>query len=332
VVDILMTNAVNDLTPDCTNGRVIGYFYGGDLLPGPNSNRAEVFYTLVPAPATPKCMAISRRATLNNLKPTLIHEFQHMISFNQHVLVRGGNSEEGWLNEALSHFAEELGGRLVPNSECPNPPYPSCRSQYTSGDIINAYNYLKNSEAYFMVYGSQSSGTLEERGADWLFLRWTLDHFSGDSVTSILATPTTRALVATSLTGKANIEAVTGGNFSTMIAEYLLAAYLDDGTDLPEEPTGLLRFTTWGLRAIFVNNCCNPPDNTKIFPIPFPIVPDQAGAGYSRLGTLRGGSGRHFLVTQAANGAAIDIQVLKDSTGAALGAALVPRYGVVRIR
>jgi hypothetical protein len=30
---------------------------------------------------------------------TFIHEFQHMISFNQHVLVRGGDGEVLWLNE-----------------------------------------------------------------------------------------------------------------------------------------------------------------------------------------------------------------------------------------
>jgi len=38
---------------------------------------------------------------------TFIHEFQHMISFNQHVLV--GNSVNGevlWLNEGFSHYAK----------------------------------------------------------------------------------------------------------------------------------------------------------------------------------------------------------------------------------
>ena len=38
----------------------------------------------------------------------LAHEFQHLISFNQHVLVRQGISEAPWLNEGLSHLAEDL--------------------------------------------------------------------------------------------------------------------------------------------------------------------------------------------------------------------------------
>ncbi|HEX9895910.1 MAG TPA: hypothetical protein VGA78_18405, partial [Gemmatimonadales bacterium] len=105
VTIILLTDAVNALTPDCSQGRILGYFFGGDLLNITGSNHGEVFYAMVPVPATPTCTAATRVQTLVRLKPTLIHEFQHMISFNQHVLVRGGNVEETWLNEGLSHFA-----------------------------------------------------------------------------------------------------------------------------------------------------------------------------------------------------------------------------------
>jgi predicted dehydrogenase len=36
----------------------------------------------------------------------------------------------------------------------------------------------------------------------------------------------------------ANITATTGGTFSTMVPEAMMAAYLDDGPDLPDEPSG----------------------------------------------------------------------------------------------
>ncbi|MHB1327668.1 MAG: hypothetical protein ACYC2K_05640, partial [Gemmatimonadales bacterium] len=49
-VVILLTNAVNNLTPDCSDGRVLGYFYGADLITGPNSNQGENYYTMVPSP------------------------------------------------------------------------------------------------------------------------------------------------------------------------------------------------------------------------------------------------------------------------------------------
>ena len=324
VVVILATDAVNNLTPDCSNGRVIGYFFGGDLLTGPNSNRAEIFYTLVPAPATAKCTAVSRAAAIGNLKPTLIHEFQHMISFNQHVLVRGGSSEEVWLNEAMSHFAEELGGRQVPDAECTADNFTSCRSQYSGGNILDAYDYLKNPESQFMVFPTSSTGTLEERGAVWLFLRWVLDHFSGAD--SILATATTRALDATNQTGVVNVIAVTGGNFSEMVPRWLMASYLDDGSDLPFESTGWLRYKSWGLRSIWTD-----PRNSQIFPAGFPLVPTNLSTT-SIAGTLRAGSGRHFLLQQLGNAAAWDMQVLKNSAGAQLDASLQARFGVVRIR
>jgi hypothetical protein len=50
-LEILMTDAVNSLTPDCTNGRVLDTSFGSDSPQYPNSNHGEVFYTLVPAPA-----------------------------------------------------------------------------------------------------------------------------------------------------------------------------------------------------------------------------------------------------------------------------------------
>ena len=324
VVIVLMTDAVNNLTPDCTNGRIVGYFFGGDLLTGSNSNRAEIFFTLVPAPQTPTCSAISRQVAVDNLKPTLIHEFQHMISFNQHVLIRSGSSEEVWLNEGLSHVAEELGGRLIPNSEC-TPGFPSCRSQYASGDLVNGYDYLKNTEAVFLVFPS-GGGTLEERGAGWLFVRWVMDHFAADT---ILGTETTRALVATTLTGAANLTAVTGASFTTMVPQWLMAAYLDDGTDLSEEATGRLRYKSWGLRAIWTN----PLNQAPAGPFNgFPLVPQDIGGNFSRSGTLRGGSGRHFLIVQQGSGPAIDLQVLRSTAGSQLDAALLARFGLVRVR
>ena len=330
VVLILMTDAVNALTPDCSDGRVIGFFFGGDLLTSPNSNRAEIFYTLVPEPArATNCKVVTRTAAVNNLKPTLIHEFQHMISFNQHVLIRSGNSEQVWLNEALSHFAEELGGRKILDIECMAAGFTSCRSQYTGGDILDAYDYLKDPESHYMVFPSNTQGTLEERGAVWLFLRWTVDHFSPDTT---FGTPTTRALVATSLTGVTNLTAVTGGSFSEMVPRWLMAAYLDDGFELGFEPTGWLRFHSWGLRAIWEDprnqTTANPPGPFN----GFPLVPLVLNGDFSRADTLKSGSGRHFLITQGSGDAAIDLQVLKNSAGSPLDAALRARFGIVRIR
>jgi hypothetical protein len=323
---ILMTKAVNNLTPTCPGGaRVVGYFYGGDLiLTGPNSansNKAEIFFTLVPAPASGGCTAYGRAVALRQLKPTLIHELQHMISWNQRVIIRAGNSEEPWLNEALSHFAEELGGRLVPDVECPG--FSSCRSQYSSNNIFNAYDYYSDTEASFLLFPTESTGTLEERGAVWNFLRYVLDQFATDT---LLATDFTPGLVQTTARGAANIAARTGSSMSQLVPEWLMAGYLDDRDNLPPM-SPRMRFRSWGLRGVWLN-----PANSQAFPNGFPLKPDSTSGSYSRTGTLRGGSGRHLRLIQQANGAAIDMQLVRDAQGTAIDPALVARIGIVRIR
>ena len=125
VVIVLLTQHVNDLSPDCntTGSIILGFFFGLDLLPGPgpgHSNDGEIFYGAVPRQDMPNCSVVHEDGSRPSRCPAVfIHEFQHMISFNQHVLVRGGDAEETWLNEGLSHFAEELGGREVPDDFCP---------------------------------------------------------------------------------------------------------------------------------------------------------------------------------------------------------------------
>ena len=85
-----------------------------DLLPEPQPAPTRARFSTAWCPDRhPRCTSRRGRAVAD-LPGVFIHEFQHMISFNQHVLVRGGTSEDTWLNEGLSHFAEELGGGRCP--------------------------------------------------------------------------------------------------------------------------------------------------------------------------------------------------------------------------
>jgi hypothetical protein len=249
------------------------------------------------------------------LPATFIHEFQHMISFNQHVLLRGGRSEDTWLNEGLSHFAEELGGRLVPDAECPTG---SCFNEFIlAGDINNAFEYLAAPEDFFLIEPGTSTGKLEERGANWLFVRWLADQFATDTV---LGTDFTRRLVGTSQTGGANVEAQTGEDFSTLVGEWQLANYLDD---LPgfAEPTARLRYRSWNFR-----------EEASIQGGSYPLEPDSTnGVDYSHNGVLRAGSGRHVRVVQDPGAAAVEM-TLTSPTGAALSSTLEPRVALVRVR
>ncbi|MES1260067.1 MAG: hypothetical protein ABUL71_05675, partial [Gemmatimonadota bacterium] len=186
-IAILMSPQVNALTTDCSGGRVIGYTFANDLVPGaPGSNGRAMFYTLTTAPATTTCTAVPRTGALTALPSTLIHELQHMISFNQHVLLRNGADQDIWLNEGLSHFAEELGWRTVPPAFCAG----NCFGEFAGDNVGNAYDYLVNPEAEYLIAPESGDGTLPERGAAWLFVRWLADHYSTDS---LLGTQFTRA-------------------------------------------------------------------------------------------------------------------------------------------
>jgi hypothetical protein len=323
VVVVLLTQRVNALSPDCNaQGSVIlGYFFGADLLArssnNPGSNEGEVFYGLVPDPNNTTGCDIPLAFARQRLPATFIHEFQHMISFNQHRLVRGSTSEDIWLNEGLSHFAEELGGRELPTAECPSG---SCFHDFLEmGDISNAFAYLDSTEAFFLIEPGSSNGTLEERGANWLFVRWLADHFASDS---ILGTDLTRRLVATNLVGAANVAFQTGVAFSTLVPEWQMANYLDD---LPgfNQPGTRLRYKTWNFRQVFQDS----------LGASFPLIPDNtSGNGYSHTGVLRAGSGRHVLVTQAGGASPVDLLLSAPSGTDPVSPLVDARIGLVRIR
>ena len=321
VVIVLLTPRVNALSPGCssTQSVILGYFFGADLLPltgnNPGSNEAEIFYGLVPDPTNTDC-TVSEEFARSRLPATFIHEFQHMISFNQHVLVRSGTAEDTWLNEGLSHFAEELGGRQIPDAECPVSG--SCASDFLStGDLPNAFGYLGSPEDFFLIEPGSSSGGLEERGANWLFVRWLTDQFATDT---ILGTDFTRRLDATTQIGANNVAAQTGADFSTLVGQWQLANYLG-GLPGFTASTARLRYKSWNFREVADSNG-----------IAYPLVPDStSGTGYSHTGVLRAGSGHHVRVVQSPNGGIVDLQ-LKSTTGAAVSSTVEPRIGLVRIR
>ncbi|MEO8201447.1 MAG: hypothetical protein ABI679_13050, partial [Gemmatimonadota bacterium] len=308
VVIVLLSDAVNKLSGTCPGGSIIlGYFFGLDLVNDPHSNQGEVFYGLVPNPNGASC-AVDRNFVFGNLPPVLIHEFQHMISFNQHVMLRAGNTEQTWLNEGLSHFAEELGGRVLPGTRCPG--FSSCLQQFANGNVGNAGEYLTSPDDNFLVYPGSSFGTLPERGGSWLFVRWLMDHEAADT---LLGTDLTRALLATTQVGAGNVVAATGKAFAGLVGEWQMANFVESDPSIPDL-SARLRYRSWDFATIFGT---------------YPLVPDNVTNGtYANTGTLRGGSGKHVIITQGANAAPVDLQLKGSSTFSSL----VPRLAVVRIQ
>jgi hypothetical protein len=180
-----------------------------------------------------------------------------MISYNQHVLNRAGNTEDIWLNEGLSHMAEELGGKLYEGHwPCPNlPPCPVSPGRASTAQIFpdssqgflppnfgNAYDFFASRQD-FSLTSPTGFGTIEERGVAWLFLRWLVDQKGEAKLTQLVQTKTV---------GTANIEAVMGESFPVLYADYVTAMLLDD---FPGAAAGQIasrfQFTSRNLRAIY---------------------------------------------------------------------------------
>jgi hypothetical protein len=197
------------------------------------------------------------------------------------------------------------------------PAFPNCATQFNSDNIDNSFKYLDSVEANFLIEPGNSSGTLPERGANWLFVRWLGDHFA---TTEPQATELTRALVQTSLTGAPNVSAVTSTDFSTLVSQWQLANYL---TNLPgfTPSTNRLQYTTLDLRSIYQSNFGR-----------YPLAPDSAGASYSRTGVLRAGSGRHVLITRPAGSAEVTFTLTAGDGSSPVSSSVLPRVALARVR
>src|SRR5438445_613646 len=327
VVIVLMTNAVNELVSasECNStGFVAGYFYGADLIFG-QGNNGEIFYSIVADPTQRLMSCAHSVAQVNSLVPvTFIHEFQHMISFGQHYLRRAGAPEVLWLNEGLSHFAEEMGGRsylLVPDT--------ATFCNFVGGDLHNAWQYFNAPQDHYLL-ATEGIVTLAERGAMWLFVRYLVDQYAPDQ--SLTAGDlVTRQLDQTTLTGAANVEHVTGRPFAETVAHWALANYVSD-TLLPGfTPPPELQYKVRKFRTDYPTLSARCPAPNGI-PATFPLVPPVGpGSVVNVSDTLRAGSGLYFLAQQSAGAAGFTL-LFSDGQGFALPDALVPRLNVIRIK
>jgi hypothetical protein len=235
------------------------------------------------------------------------------------VLIRNGNSEELWLNEALSHFAEEVGGRtFLPGDQ-------TSFSRFLTGNLFNAYTYLDSTGEHFLL-PSEGIGSLAERGAAWLFIRYLVDQFAADT-SRAAQYAFTRSLVETSLRGSSNVVNRTGQPFGQTVSRWALANWVSDlsGFAAPAE----LRYRSWAFRTTFASLNSQAPG---VFPKPFPLVPTVSdGPGVNLSGTLRAGSGVYHRVVQPA-GAQAFILRFTDGSGGALSATAGPRLNVIRIQ
>ena len=322
---ILFTRAVNELTPRGAPSVVLGFYFSRDLLPTtsdqgncPGSNVAEMFYLLVPDPDGAASDPRTTSFVLSVSNGTIAHEFQHLINASRRLYVNhaANLSEETWLNEGLSHIAEELvfyrASRLAPRQ--------NFGAELLAGSGAAAFqefqlNNLRRYAAYLRSTATQSpvglpgDDDVETRGATWSFLRYAADRAApadGDFWFR---------LVNSQVTGLANLSAVLGQDAAPVIRDWAISVYADDAAgSLARQYTQ----PSWNFRTLF-------PAAGAVFPLIDPPNERRLADAQATSLTMRGGgtaflrfvvpAGREALVSVASGGqpppASIRLAVLR---------------------
>ncbi len=264
---LFYTRAVNALTPALASYTIGGFFFARDLYPKvargglaacAGSNEAEMFYLLAPDPngTINGNKRTKDEVTLLNTT-TIAHEFQHLINAGRRLYVNSGavTTEETWLDEGLSHVAEELlywrvlGVGSRQNLALSDIGGSTARSDlfrnYASQNFSRFYQFLTNPELNAPYAPNDSLAT---RGAIWTFLRFAAGRqgASGEA-------PFFRALVNSTTRGVANLQGVLGtGTFADYLQDWAVSLIADDfsAAQAPLLDTRY-RLVAWNFRSIY---------------------------------------------------------------------------------
>ncbi len=356
-VTLVFTPEVNSLTPP-GGGRINGFFLLSDLaasgreggagVPGegdatcPASNEAEILYIGVADPNGEFGSPFTKAQALRAARRTAAHELQHLLAAEQRVVLGSqdfGSVEESWLDEGLSHLAEELVGlRLMELPQGQNITFDLIGGDRDRLDVFNIYlipNFFSLG-LYMAAPGIApvlapvdpgGLGSEQMRGFGLFFLRWLLDHHGGDDPAAFI-----RGLASGGggqRQGIANVERETGRAWEDLIAEFAMALAVDD-----TEVQGLdtrYEITTWNLRDIFAALNENPTAGQR-FPVTYPLALAPLGFSTRALDfDLNASTEAYFRLTGQSEAPALAIELFGQD-GAALPPTAVAQILIMRTR
>jgi hypothetical protein len=307
---MFFTRAVNELTPATSSSLIGGFFYARDLFPQqdspqlgtgsgcPTSNVAEMFYLAVPDPnALVNGNNHFTKTLVSHLTvSTTAHEFQHLINASRRLYVNTAATdfEVVWLNEGLSHIAEELlfyqqSAGLTPRMNIDSSKFIGTVNQKN----VDAYNFDQQANfGRFNEYLTRTAtsspyapdDSLWTRGATWSFLRYAADHRGTSDGDTFFK------LVNSTTTGMTNLQNVFGSNLSANFRDWAVAMIADDVPGVGSEWT----HPSWNFKAIFqyiANHNTNAP--FRSYPLvttsvsdnsPVSVTLNGGGASYVRFG------------------------------------------------
>jgi hypothetical protein len=255
-VIIFFTRKVNELTPAGSEGIVGGFFNPRDLFPTQGSeacagsNFAEMFYMLVPDPTgTVNNNVRSKASVLQGTVGVIAHEYQHLINAARRIYVNNANDfEEIWLNEGLSHIAEELlfyrSSGLQPRANIDATTLTASQPRvdaFNNYQIDNFGRYLKFLERPETNAPYAENDSLANRGAVWSFLRYAADRKATSDGTIW------KQLVDAQTSGMPNLTAVFGSPIMNWFRDWSISVYTDDKV----ATTATFQQPSWNFRTIY---------------------------------------------------------------------------------
>lgn len=254
---LFFTRAVNELTPPGANVFIAGFFWAGDLFPQvassglqgcPGSNVREMFYLVVPDP-TGETGNVRQTDFVRRITVGVVgHEDQHLINAARRIYLTDATQfEQTWLNEALSHTAEELlfyaATPFGPGQNLGQPEVFGSEEladrffEFAAPNLGNYGRFLENVENESPL----GLDRLTTRGAAWALLRYLVDHQERPQPAFL------RDLVGGPRTGLDNLSDALGRDAMPRLQEWAVSIFTDDVV-----PGVAPRFTqpSWNFRSI----------------------------------------------------------------------------------
>lgn len=364
---VLFTNKVNEFSAERTEGDdsplVSGFFLPTDLADSGDatksgdtsdgacgaSNEAEVLWLIAPDPdgSTGEQELTVQQAT-QLARSTASHEFQHLLNLGNRLFVGGGgfgDAEETWLDEGLSHVAEEIVGldksdvvlrdNLTLSDVTGSASQDSVFNTFLISDFANLARHLQSTnetQALAVDDPADSDETLRMRGFAWGFLRWLADRVHAGQAGSTPGTGDPEEQFFRELagadgsleTGVDNVEASASTGWPTLLADFGLAMIVDD--DEPQAPARQ-QVLTWHLRDVYRG--LNQAVGSFPFNREYPLAPTQIGFSSSTTDfEVRAGTGRYFTLSSGGSGPDVALE-LSDQSGSELTAGS-PQITIIR--
>ena len=336
---LLYTSGVNRMSDDYTESFISGFTCPLDLG-GSGGNRAEMFYLMVPDPdgefTDAEGDGITKRQVRRITDNTVAHEFQHLINAQS----GNGGAQDVWLNEGLSHLAEEVAGHAVNGFE-PGTSISSEQLLATQAriDVFNKYylNNWYNLSQYLSAPGDTAAllnsadpldyNTFRMRGAAWSFLRYLLDRYEDGSEGEAARV---RALIRTSSSDSRDaITQVFGEPFERLATQWSTMLVSSDRSDV--DPAEELQLSSYQVREVFgskIGDAVNPPGGG------YPLQPRRASLTFGEVidAELFSATSKYVELLAPVAGAGTRIELVSPGTGARLDSSVEPRLQILRIR